>query len=163
VPPGVSLSVGRFFCSALLLIAAGSLGLAQQVRITVTGVVTSGIDESGVFGAPNTNLAGKDYTQVFLLDPSKGTSSVVGNPPFVDLFSCDNSIVSYLFSSGFIPGVRKSADGSLQCGYLVESREVNCSAHGLPAVLSPPFCRAFPRLVRWGQWRLKSNLGRMIT
>ena len=74
-------------------------------------------------------------------------------------------LVSYLFSSGFISGVRKSADGSLQCGCLVEIRDVNCSAHGLPAVLSPRFLADILRLARCGQWRLKSNLnlGRMIT
>jgi hypothetical protein len=76
------LSISLFFCSALLFTGAGSVGLAEQVRITVTGTVTAGIDESGVFGAPNTSLVGKTYWQVFLLDPSKGTSSVVGNPPY---------------------------------------------------------------------------------
>jgi hypothetical protein len=62
--------------AALLSIAAPCAGVAALVIIRVTGVVTSGIDQTGVFGPPNTNLAGKGYTQVFTIDDTKGTKTV---------------------------------------------------------------------------------------
>ena len=69
--------------AALLSIAAPCAGVAALVIIRVTGVVTSGIDQTGVFGPPNTNLAGKGYTQVFTIDDTKGTKTVtVGKPPY---------------------------------------------------------------------------------
>ena len=76
-------------CAALCLMAvflfvdAPCVALAGKVKITVTGVVTSGIDVTGVFGPKNSALAGKDYTQVFIVDDTKGTGTIVtaGNPP----------------------------------------------------------------------------------
>jgi hypothetical protein len=57
--------------------------LAAVVIIRVTGVVTSGVDQTGIFGRANTNLAGKDYTQVFIVDDTKGTKTVpLGTPPY---------------------------------------------------------------------------------
>ena len=64
--------------SAFLFAAAPCIGLAKQVKIIVTGVVTSGTDQSGVFDAPGSNLAGKKYTQVFFIDDTKGFQAAKG-------------------------------------------------------------------------------------
>ena len=64
--------------SAFLFAAAPCIGLAKQVEIIVTGVVTSGNDQSGVFDAPGSNLAGKKYTQVFFIDDTKGFQAAKG-------------------------------------------------------------------------------------
>src|ERR1700733_13294019 len=76
-------------CAVLCLMAAfsflgtSSVALARQVTIKVTGTVTSGVDETGVFGAKNSKLDGKDYTQIFIIDDTKGTKTIVtGNPAY---------------------------------------------------------------------------------
>jgi hypothetical protein len=69
--------------AALLFLAPLSAAVAALVTITVTGVVTSGIDQTGVFGPPNTNLAGKAFKQIFIVDDTKGTKTVtIGKPPY---------------------------------------------------------------------------------
>jgi hypothetical protein len=66
-----------------LFLGASGVTLARQVKITVTGTVTSGVDETGVFGAKNSKLDGQDYTQIFIVDDTKGTKTIVtGNPPY---------------------------------------------------------------------------------
>jgi hypothetical protein len=56
------------------------LATAQLVTVTITGTVEGGFDQTGVFGfAPNSNLAGQDYTLVFTIDGSKGQQGVYLN------------------------------------------------------------------------------------
>jgi hypothetical protein len=72
-----------FVTAALLFVGMPCDAVAALVIIRVTGVVTAGIDQTGVFGPPNTNLAGKDYTQLFIVDDTKGTKTILlGNPPY---------------------------------------------------------------------------------
>ncbi len=67
----------------LFFAGAPRVALAALVKITVTGVVTSATDETGVFGPPNSNLAGEKCTLVFIVDDTKGTKTVVtGDPPY---------------------------------------------------------------------------------
>jgi hypothetical protein len=69
--------------AALLSIAAPCAGVAALVMIRLTGFVTSGWDYTGVFGAPNSDLNGKKYTQVVIVDDTKGTKTILlGNPPY---------------------------------------------------------------------------------
>ena len=68
-----------FVMVSSLFLGAPAAALAAVVIIRVTGVV----DQTGIFGRANTNLAGKDYTQVFIVDNTKGTKTVpLGTPPY---------------------------------------------------------------------------------
>jgi hypothetical protein len=87
--------------SAFLFAAAPCIGLAKQVKIIVTGVVTSGNDQSGVFDAPGSNLAGKKYTQVFFIDDTKGFQVVkgivatTGSNPMMAMLTIDGGTLFY--------------------------------------------------------------------
>jgi hypothetical protein len=68
--------------------------LASQVDITITGLVLSGADNSGVFGAPNTNLTGDPYSLVFTFDDTKGIQTMAtcnGTPYFISIASTSSS------------------------------------------------------------------------
>jgi hypothetical protein len=63
--------------SALSLAVALGLACSGPVRadiiqVTYSGTITSGTDVTGVFGAPNTDLAGLHYTSTFVFDTSLG-------------------------------------------------------------------------------------------
>jgi len=74
----------------LLLAAAGFRPTAQaaDALITITGTVQWGVDSSGVFGPPNTDLSGQSFTVTYRFDDTKGS-------PFVD--TCDDGEI---FGSG---------------------------------------------------------------
>jgi hypothetical protein len=59
------------------LVAVCSPARAADVTFTITGMVSSGSDTTGVFGfPPNASLAGKSFTLVFTFDDTKGTQTV---------------------------------------------------------------------------------------
>ena len=65
---------------------------ANIVTTTITGVVASGYDTSGVFGfAPGTDLTGQPFKLVYTFDDTKGTSSVTDCSPGVPCSSSINS------------------------------------------------------------------------
>lgn len=67
---------------------------ASQIDITVTGVVLSVADTSGVFGTPNTDLTGDPYQLVFNFDDTLGTQAVAncnGTPYFISIASTSSS------------------------------------------------------------------------
>jgi hypothetical protein len=71
------------------VLATPTLSSATIVTYTYTGTVSSGYDQTGDFGAPNTNLAGDSFTAVFTYDTTKG------NP-----FNSVTFDTSYLYRSG---------------------------------------------------------------
>ncbi len=63
--------------TALSIAVAMSLAMsapapAAIIQATYSGTITSGLDVTGVFGSPNTDLAGAHYTSTFLFDTSLG-------------------------------------------------------------------------------------------
>jgi hypothetical protein len=46
----------------------------QTVIITLTGTITSGLDTSGVFGAPNTQFNGQNFVLTYSFDTSNGSA-----------------------------------------------------------------------------------------
>ena len=56
--------------TALLLMGLYT-GQAQALVFTTNGIITSGFDATGVFGAANVDLTGVAYTQTFELDPTQ--------------------------------------------------------------------------------------------
>ena len=75
-----------FFGAACALCGPPSAQSAT-VTATITGKITSGVDQTGVFGSPNTDLAGDDYTAVFTFDTTKGVLDG-------DQTACDNGRVN---------------------------------------------------------------------
>jgi hypothetical protein len=70
---------------AAVALCAPQPAQASIVTATITGVVTSGTDISGVFGPPKTTLTGKNlpYKLVATIDDTKGSQPApVGNPPY---------------------------------------------------------------------------------
>ena len=69
----------RLAFRALMLVlgvmGAGQFAGAALVVVTLTGTVSSGTDTTGVFGPPNSNLAGQPYIAIFTYDDTKGTTS----------------------------------------------------------------------------------------
>jgi hypothetical protein len=83
-----------FVIAASLFLGATRAAVASLVIIRVTGIVTSGVDQTGVFGSKNTNLAGKDYTQVFIVDDAKGTKTVpLGTPPYASHIALQRAVI----------------------------------------------------------------------
>jgi hypothetical protein len=71
-----------FLCALMMATAARG----NQIVITITGVASDGLDVSGVFGPPNTLLAGQNFTLVFTVDDTKGVQNQAvcpGNIPYV--------------------------------------------------------------------------------
>src|SRR5438309_2193510 len=61
--------------STLLLaisIVSASKASAAIVNVTYTGTVASGVDEQGLFGAPNTSLVGDSYIAQYTFDTAVG-------------------------------------------------------------------------------------------
>jgi len=68
-----------FALAAVATTVAGVLfgtSAATAATVTISGSITSGRDDSGVFGAPDPNLSGKHYT--FTGDQSGGTLTING-------------------------------------------------------------------------------------
>jgi hypothetical protein len=67
--------------SALLPLSS----IASQIEITVTGVVGSAVDDSGVFGPQNGDLAADPFSLVFTFDDTQGTQAVAtcGGIPYL--------------------------------------------------------------------------------
>jgi hypothetical protein len=76
--------------SALLPLSS----IASQIQITVTGVVGSGVDDSGVFGPQNGDIATEPFSLVFTFDDTKGMQAVEtcgGIPYFVSITNTGSS------------------------------------------------------------------------
>jgi hypothetical protein len=84
---------------------------AALITVTVTGTVSSGNDETGVFIAPNTDLTGQSFTLVFTFDDTLGTEMDTTGCPFcstedtgVTPLSADGEFGLYPNSVGLSPG-----------------------------------------------------------
>ena len=83
--------LGRF--AAVLTILTFSVR-ASTIDITVTGVVLSATDTSGVFGPPNTNLTGHPYQLVFDFNDTSGNQTAAtcdGTPYAIRIESTPSS------------------------------------------------------------------------
>jgi hypothetical protein len=75
-------SAALFVIVAFFFVAPPRDAVAAVVTIRVTGFVTAGVDQTGLFGSANTNLAGKAFKQVFTVNDATGTKTIaVGKPP----------------------------------------------------------------------------------
>jgi hypothetical protein len=72
-----------FLASAMsaMLIAMSGVAQAAIVSVTYSGKVTSGVDTTGVFGAPGVNLAGLPFTVKYVFDTARGAVTM-GPPQF---------------------------------------------------------------------------------
>jgi hypothetical protein len=68
---------GRIVMSVLLMAVVGMArtAAATQVSAAMAGLVTSGTDITGVFGAPNSSLKGDSFTLNCIIDDQKGTAA----------------------------------------------------------------------------------------
>ena len=81
----------RIFMLAALLPLAG---IASEIEITVTGIVGSGDDNSGIFGPKNGDLATEPFDLVFTFDDTKGMETeetCAGATAFVSITSTAQS------------------------------------------------------------------------
>ncbi len=62
----------RILCVLLALLLGGSSASAAIVRVTYTGTVSFGYDQTGVFGAPDAYLTGESYTVSYVFDTTRG-------------------------------------------------------------------------------------------
>lgn len=72
----------QLFAAVAALFAASPAG---AFVVTFQGVVSRGFDETGVFGAPNTSLAGAAFTETFIFDETEGVS--IFYPPLSSSYS----------------------------------------------------------------------------
>ena len=107
----------KFVCPLLLL--AGGLTVqpasAATILITYTGTVSSGTDETGVFGAAATDLTGKAFTSVYTLNyPTSGAIDVSGTSvhEYYGGTAYASNSVSPLSAQITINGVTKSLSGT---------------------------------------------------
>jgi opacity protein-like surface antigen len=68
----------RVLIAAVLAMFFASPSLAEKLTLTVSGTLSSGDDNSGVFGA-NTDLTGESVSVQFFIDTSLGTRTETGN------------------------------------------------------------------------------------
>jgi hypothetical protein len=64
-----------------MLIAMSGVAQAAIVRVTYAGKVASGVDTTGVFGAPGVNLTGLPFTVYYIFDTARGVVTM-GPPQF---------------------------------------------------------------------------------
>ena len=109
--------IRKFFCP-LLLLAGGLIvqpASAATILITYTGTVSSGMDETGVFGAAATDLTGKAFTSVYTLNyPIFGAADVSGTNYHETYGGAiyGSNTVSPLSAQITINGVTKSLSGA---------------------------------------------------
>ena len=63
-------AIGAFLVG-LLTMCLCQPAAATQIIVTITGTVTYGLDQTGVFGVPETDLKGKSFTLVYTFDDTK--------------------------------------------------------------------------------------------
>jgi hypothetical protein len=114
-------------CCAAALTTLPTAARAAKYIITYKGTVSSGTDQTGVFGAANTDLAGKAFKAVYTLDDATpGVETIVGP---------SNSLIrggtyypgkpaSPLSATITIDGITKSSKGSY-AGFATQSNDVN--------------------------------------
>jgi hypothetical protein len=98
-----------------LLACIGAGEAAANVTTTFRGVVTSGYDLAGRFGAPSLNLSGDRYTIVFFVDESIASQKSFGA---TESFNEGGPSINYLYPSAVsatitIAGVTVPVDGKL--------------------------------------------------
>jgi hypothetical protein len=121
----------------LVVFSVTGPALAAPVTVTITGTVTSGIDEGGFFGASNTNLAGSAYTLSYLFDTSLGVRTtspswdyLVGQSPFSQSPSLGATFTigsSNLFFSGNFSGTIWGRDNGTTSDRLQTAYDTNIS------------------------------------
>jgi hypothetical protein len=86
---------------AMLLAAAGLTAPAQakQVVAAMAGTVSSGYDQTGVFGAAKTDLTNQPFTLNCVTDDGKGTGLAESSPPTSSRIDSTGSIASGNLSS----------------------------------------------------------------
>ena len=103
--------MSRFGTFGIILATSVAIAATPALAIikiaTTTGVITSGSDNIGLFGAANANLAGKAYTMSFVYDTSAGTRDF--QPDYYDLIEgnmpSNSSANIFLRASATINGI----------------------------------------------------------
>jgi hypothetical protein len=103
--------MSRFGTFGIILATSVALAATPALAIikvaTITGVITSGSDQIGLFGAANANLAGKAYTVSLTYDTSAGTRFF--EPGEIDEIQGNNTLDSsknlFLHASATVNGV----------------------------------------------------------
>jgi hypothetical protein len=65
----------RFFLLAAPFLVAVTPASAAIVEVTYSGIIRSGSDMTGIFGAPGADLSGDPYSTVYLFDTTLGTTT----------------------------------------------------------------------------------------
>ncbi len=95
------------FVAAVTIVAWASSNSASAAIVTVTyqGIVSYGIDETGVFGAANTVLSGNDFTVIYTVNDATPGATFSFNPPFSSrAFGAVSAVVTINHHSLFIAG-----------------------------------------------------------
>ncbi|MBY6242495.1 hypothetical protein [Methylosinus sp. Sm6] len=76
-----------------MLVAMSGFAQAAIVQVTYSGNVSSGVDTTGVFGAPGVNLAGLPFTVYYVFDTARGAVTM-GPPQFSAVGGAANGTTS---------------------------------------------------------------------
>lgn len=84
-------SLLRGAATVILMAAFATNAQAGILTITYKGTVTSGLDETGVFGVPVTDLSGASYVATYVVDTSAAATSYF-EPPYLSSISGGNQL-----------------------------------------------------------------------
>jgi hypothetical protein len=79
VPSGRTWRVRTLFVMLIAILYCPQQPKADIITETITGMVVSGTDTTGVFGSPNSDLANEPFTLVYDIDSSKAYQSVLND------------------------------------------------------------------------------------